>query len=406
MIFDKLPIESARTMDENGYLHVATSNITKEQVVPYMGDTIPGWEKLGLEPKKVYTLYRPAEELEKAAPTFNGLPLSLDHWDMDASNLPHDKIVGSLGTDAKFEAPYLTNSLTITDANAIKRVQSGEFRDISAGYMCDVEMTGGVFGGQSYDGVMRNIRGNHVALVREGRAGHDVRVADSAMKGGENMMEKIDWKKLAMSFMEALKNGGGELMDETKNQNPEQNPEPTGAMNTPPAESVGEAHDEEPVDVLADDVREKMKAAGLDPEDKAAQKAFLAGMAAVKPVEDENGMPPADKEETPATDAEGCDETGMAKDSAIVQDRAFYAGLYKAAEDVAPFVGKISNPFAFDSAAAIYKKALDARGVATDGVDPSAYGAMVSMLSRPTAVPQGAPSEDPINAKLMGIKSY
>ena len=50
MIFDKLPIESARTMDENGYLHVATSNITKEQVVPYMGDTIPGWEKLGLEP--------------------------------------------------------------------------------------------------------------------------------------------------------------------------------------------------------------------------------------------------------------------------------------------------------------------------------------------------------------------
>lgn len=402
MIFDKLPIESARTMDENGYLHVAVSNITKEQVVPYMGDTIPGWEKLGLEPKKVYMLYRPAEELEKAAPTFNGLPLSLDHWDMDASNLPHDKIVGSLGTDAKFEAPYLTNSLTITDANAIKRVQSGEFRDISAGYMCDVEMKGGVFGGQSYDGVMRNIRGNHVALVREGRAGHDVRVADSAMKGGENMREKIDWKKLAMSFMEALKNGGGEPMDETKNPNPEQNPEPTVAMNTPPAESVEEAHDEEPVDVLADEIREQMKAAGLDPEDKAAQKAFLAGMAAAKPAEDEN----VEVAETPATDAEGCDETSMAKDSAVVQDRAFYAGLYKAAEDVAPFVGKISNPFTFDSAAAIYKKALDARGVATDGVDPSAYGAMVSMLSRPTAIPQGAPSEDPINAKLMGIKSY
>jgi hypothetical protein len=402
MIFDKLPIESARTMDENGYLHVAISNITKEQVVPYMGDTIPGWEKLGLDPQKVYMLYRPAEELEKAAPTFNGLPLSLDHWDMDASNLPHDKIVGSLGTDAKFEAPYLTNSLTITDANAIERVQSGEFRDISAGYMCDVEMTGGVFGGQSYDGVMRNIRGNHVALVREGRAGHDVRVADSAMEGGENMGEKIDWKKLAMSFMEALKNGGGELMDETKNPNPEQNPEPTGAMNTPPAEGVEEAHDEDPVDVLADEIREQMKAAGLDPEDKAAQKAFLAGMAAAKPVEDEN----VEATETPAIDAEGCDETGMAKDSAIVQDRAFYAGLYKAAEDVAPFVGKISNPFAFDSAAAIYKKALDARGVATDGVDPSAYGAMVSMLSRPTAIPQGAPSEDPINAKLMGIKSY
>jgi hypothetical protein len=321
---------------------------------------------------------------------------------MDASNLPHDKIVGSLGTDAKYVAPYITNSLTVTDSNAIERIQTGEFRDLSAGYMCDVEMTGGVFGGQSYDGVMRNIRGNHVALVREGRAGHDVRVADSVMEGGENMGEKIDWKKLAMSFMEALKNGGGELMDETKNQNSEQTPEPVGAMNTPPAEGMEEAHDEEPVDVLADEIREKMVAAGLDPEDKAAQKAFLAGMAAAKPVEDEN----TEVTETPATDAEGCDETGVAKDSAIVQDRAFYAGLYKAAEDVAPFVGRISNPFAFDSAAAIYKKALDARGVATDGVDPSAYGAMVSMLSRPTAIEQGAPSEDPINAKLMGIKSY
>lgn len=408
MIFDKLPIESARTMDENGYLHVAVSNITKEQVVPYMGDTIPGWEKLGLEPKKVYMLYRPAEELEKAAPTFNGLPLSLDHWDMDASNLPHDKIVGSLGTDAKYAAPYITNSLTVTDSNAIERIQTGEFRDLSAGYMCDVEMTGGVFGGQSYDGIMRNIRGNHVALVREGRAGHDVRVADSVMEGGENMGEKIDWKKLAMSFMEALKNGGGELMDETKNLNPEQNPEPTGAMNTPPAEGVEEAHDEEPMDVLVTELRTAMEAAGLDPEDKAAQKAFMAGIAYGKPVEDEDievtetSTTPA----TPATDAEDCDETDMAKDSAMVQDRAFYAGLYKAAEDVAPFVGRISNPFAFDSAAAIYKKALDARGVATDGVDPSAFGAMVSMLSRPTAIPQGAPSEDPINAKLMGIKSY
>ena len=37
-----------------------------------------------------------------------------------------------------------------------------------------------------------------------------------------------------------------------------------------------ETHDEEPVDVLADELREAMKAAGLDPEDKAAQKAFMA----------------------------------------------------------------------------------------------------------------------------------
>jgi N-acetylglucosamine kinase-like BadF-type ATPase len=167
------------------------------------------------------------------------------------------------------------------------------------------------------------------------------------------------------------------------------------------------------VDEIADEIREAMTAAGLDPEDKAAQKAFLAGVAFAKPAEDE--APKAEdackdedaevaedacKDEEPATD-----ECGTAKDAAIVHDKAFYAGLYKAAEEVAPFVGKISNPFAFDSASDIYKKALDKAGVVTDGIDPSAFGAMVSMLAKPAAIPQAQIESDPLNDRLMNIKS-
>jgi hypothetical protein len=37
--------------------------------------------------------------------------------------------------------------------------------------------------GRSYDGVMRNIIGNHLAIVPEGRAGSDVVVADSRAHG-------------------------------------------------------------------------------------------------------------------------------------------------------------------------------------------------------------------------------
>ena len=144
MIFDQMPIDTARTYDENGYLHVATSNITKEQVVPYVGNTIPGWQELGLKPQAIYQIYRPADEIEKGAETFNGLPLALEHWEMDASNMPKDKIVGSLGTDATFSAPYLTNSLTVTDADAIDKIKSGEFRDLSASYLCDVVMQSGI----------------------------------------------------------------------------------------------------------------------------------------------------------------------------------------------------------------------------------------------------------------------
>ena len=102
---------------------------------------------------------------------------------------------------AAFDAPYLTNSLTVTDADAIAKIKTGEFRDLSAGYLCDVVMESGIFDGKHYDGVMKNIRGNHVALVREGRAGHDVRVADAAMKGGETM---DIWKSLFMDLVEKI----------------------------------------------------------------------------------------------------------------------------------------------------------------------------------------------------------
>ena len=404
MIFDTLPIESKRMYDENGYLHVSTSNITKEQVVPYVGDTIPNWRKLGLKPKAVYQIYRPAEEIEKAAETFNGLPLSLDHWNMDAENMPKDKIVGSLGTDAAFEKPYLKNSLTVTDADAIARIKSGEFRDLSAGYLCDVEMIDGIFDGKHYDGVMKNIRGNHVALVREGRAGHDVRVADSAdaaMKGGETMMNT--WKDLFMGLVETIKNGGDTVEEVKKEEVIKEDPAPDMANTAPAVETAPEveAKDEEPVDVLADELREAMKAAGLDPEDKAAQKAFMAGIAYAKPVEGEKPAGDACKD---AEAEDKCKDT--AKDSAPVFDKATAAALYTAAEEVAPHVGKIANPFAFDSAAEIYKKALDAKGISVEGVDPSAFGAMVSMLKKTTVI-DSAPvvEDDPMNDVLRGIKS-
>jgi hypothetical protein len=348
-----------------------------------------------LKPKAIYQIYRPAAEIEKAVDTFNGLPLSLDHWEMDASNMPKDKIVGSLGTDAAFDAPYLTNSLTVTDADAIKRINSGEFRDLSAGYLCDVVMQDGIFDGKHYDGVMKNIRGNHVALVREGRAGHDVRVADSAlMKGGENMGDA--WKTLFFDLTKALQ--GGDTVEEIKKEEVIEESAPDMTNTAPAVETapeVAETHDEEPVDVLADELREAMKAAGLDPEDKAAQKAFMAGIAYAKPMEDA---------EDACKDAETAD--ACAKDSAPVFDKQMACALYTAAEEVAPYVGKISNPFAFDSAADIYKKALDAKGVEVDGVDPSAFGAMVKMLAKAAPIMDAAPVEnDPMNDVLRGIKS-
>ena len=58
-------------------------------------------------------------------------------------------------------------------------IESDEQRELSAAYRYRADMTPGTYQGARYDGVMRDIRANHVALVATGRAGSDVVVGDS-----------------------------------------------------------------------------------------------------------------------------------------------------------------------------------------------------------------------------------
>ncbi|MFG1401991.1 DUF2213 domain-containing protein [Xanthobacter sediminis] len=153
--------------------------ISKANVCPYYGKEIPGFECLGLDPDKVYQLYRDPEELERAAPSFNNLPLLSRHVPVTADSHQPDLVVGSTGTDAVFEAPYLKNSLVIWARDAIGGVESNAQKELSCAYRYRADMTSGDIDGEPYDGVMRDIVGNHLAIVGEGRAGPDVVVGDS-----------------------------------------------------------------------------------------------------------------------------------------------------------------------------------------------------------------------------------
>lgn len=177
---------SKRRFDENGFMHVESSHITKEQVVPYRGREIPGWQERGLDPDKIYFGYRPSEELQKAVDTFNGLPIMLMHHTVSADDPKKEYQVGSMATNAVWNAPYVDNGMIFTDAVGIEAVKNGTCREISCAYQYDPDFTPGVFDDTPYDFVMRNIRGNHVAIVEEGRAGPDVVVADSS----ENLKPK------------------------------------------------------------------------------------------------------------------------------------------------------------------------------------------------------------------------
>lgn len=200
-----------RTFDDNGYLHVKLTPISKACVNPYLGSEIPDFTDLGLEADRIYYALRDPDELKEAVNTFNGLPLLMEHHQIDAETQPKEYIVGSTGTDAVFEAPYLKNSLTVTDAEAIKAIEDGSAKEISCAYRFTPDFTPGEYevDGQKihYDFVMRNISGNHVALVREGRAGHDVSVADKKpdfMK--KRSEEKLTKKERILDFKKRRNN--------------------------------------------------------------------------------------------------------------------------------------------------------------------------------------------------------
>ena len=191
IVYDKNTFASNRDIDANGYLRVEECNISKCQLRPYLGKEIPNWREFGLEPDKIYNVYCPKEELEKAVPTFNNLPLTREHIEVDVDNVPKEKIVGSLGDHASFEYPYLKNNLIIYDKKDIDLVMSGKKKELSCGYRYTPVQQSGEVDGQHYDFIMTDIIGNHVALVKQGRAGRDVMVADSSKGILDTIKEKI-----------------------------------------------------------------------------------------------------------------------------------------------------------------------------------------------------------------------
>lgn len=177
LAFDR---QSVRSVDADGRLHVALTNISKANVSPYYGSEIPGFSELGLDPAKVYNLWRDPAELEKGAKSFNNLPILRRHIQVSADAPSKEDVVGSIGSDVTFNSPYLCASLCFWDSEAIAGIESGQLEELSPAYRYTPDMTPGTTpDGEPFHGRMTNIIGNHLATVEVGRTGKDVVVADS-----------------------------------------------------------------------------------------------------------------------------------------------------------------------------------------------------------------------------------
>lgn len=207
--FDK----SMRRVDADGRMHVAETHISKANVCPYMGKEIPGYEELGLDAEKVYMLFRDPAELEAGASTFANLPILKEHVPVTAEKPRHDLVVGTVGSGVEFRAPYLDADICVWDAKAIAGIESGQVRELSCAYRYVPVMESGKYQGESYDGRMTKIQGNHLALVEVGRAGNDVIVADSNPFHKE---EEMKMTKLGHALYVALSAASPKLAQDAK----------------------------------------------------------------------------------------------------------------------------------------------------------------------------------------------
>jgi len=390
---------SVRSFDKVGRLQVAISNISKANVCPYYGREIPNAEALGLEPDKIYRLWRHPEELKKAAPTFNNIPLLCIHTPDFPGDPPREYRVGVTHSSAAFDGTYLTNGLSVWDNSAIAGIETEEQEELSSSYQYVADMTPGTTpDGEEYDGVMRDIVGNHVALVETGRAGSDVLVADSLPLELKYM--KLDRKGVAIraalgAYLKPRLAQDAAPKELTAILNANKSPQAIAQavaklcksrlaadMEIGPEELVEiiEASEqtvepEEEVKVTGDSDHEAiislLREAGVSEEVIAKIAAALAPAAAMDEDKDDDKKE-KDKVDKPAMDA----AIRIAADSARRDAQADFRKLREAEQAVRPLIGDV---VAMDSAEDVYRTALEQAGVDIEGVHPSAFPKMVKM---------------------------
>lgn len=305
-----------RYIDNNGHLIVKRTVITKAAVNPYRGSEIPNSEQLGLDPNKIYYLLRCPVELERGMNTFAAVQLLKRHIPVDATDSQKESTVGAIGSEFEMDDEgRVWAMLRVHDQEGIDYIQSGKMQELSAGYAYTPDMTAGVYNGEHYDGVMRNIQGNHVAIVERGRIGRDAIVADYMPNEIEDYL---------MTKQVKIKQGS---IAELKTR-------------------LGMDSDEAVKDVIL----AVHGALALDSDDDKEEKKAEDEDEVVEVAEDEDEGEKDDKEEKKAEDEEEKPKTAMDADSI----RRSVVELFEARELVKPTVGQI----ACDSAEEVYKTAL------------------------------------------------
>ncbi len=214
---------------------------------------------------------------EKSLESYKGKPIIITHdaGEVDKNNV-HQEQIGTIMSAGYRDGDNVRCEIIIHDTNALQRCG---LKELSLGYSLETDDTPGVWKGEKYDCIQKNIEINHLALVGEARAGESARLNidgkeddTKILQGGKLSMDnknatgyRADTGDLTPEEMEAAialfkaqkaaENVSGEGTDEG-GENPEGGaaPEGEGAEPKSPIEQVRENVD-----------RRDTEGAGMDP---------------------------------------------------------------------------------------------------------------------------------------------
>ena len=179
--FDSLPLDATYFTDE-GYL-VDHPIVTSVGIFVYHNPDGSERRELRL-PEEVFA--------EKSLASYKGKPIIITHdaGYVDTDNVKEESI-GTILSEGYRDGDDVRAEIIIHDTDSLKKYK---MRKLSCGYNLRLDETPGIWEGQPYDAIQRDIEINHLALVDKARAGEQARLnidgqGHDCMKGEKLNME-------------------------------------------------------------------------------------------------------------------------------------------------------------------------------------------------------------------------
>lgn len=193
------------TESPEGYLICHDVPIARTGLQEYLA-----WElALDGDPERVINVGRRPEDVfeDAALASFEGKPVTDGHPSENVGPENYAAYQKGHVQNVRRKGEYIVADLYINDAGLADQVRNGVKREVSCGYLCDY-----VPDGAGYR--QTKIRGNHVAVVPRGRAGHEVAIQDAAAQAEKGKNPMKDFRKRLLSlFGQAAKDATPEELE-------------------------------------------------------------------------------------------------------------------------------------------------------------------------------------------------